>query len=123
MIAAIPSFHLEIDVLVLGIVILLVETFATKIDKKVFAYVGIIGLTLVLIASFFISTNPAEQTGPLWNFYTADRLAIFFKRFELITTIVVLVMMIDYAPAMRRGDDQIASTRRLSAAEKLSTSG
>ena len=96
----IPPTHLEIDVLVLGIVILLIETFAPKIDKKVFAYVGIAGLTLVLIASFFVSTNPAEQTGPLWNFYIADELSIFFKRFELITTIVVLAMMIDYAPAL-----------------------
>lgn len=105
----IPPHHLEIDVLVLGIVILLFETFASKIDKKVFAYIGIVGLTIVLIASFFLSTNPAEQTGPLWNFYTADGLAIFFKRFELIATIVVLVMMIDYAPAMGRVIDRSCS--------------
>lgn len=102
----IPPTHLEIDVLVLGILILLFETFAPKIDKKVFAYVGIAGLTLVLIASFFVSTNPAEQTGPLWNFYIADGLSIFFKRFELITTIVVLAMMIDYAPALRGDIDR-----------------
>ena len=103
---SISAPHLEVDVLVLGIVMLLFETFAAKIDKKVFAYIGIAGLTVVLIASFFVSTNPAEQTGPFWNFYAADGLAIFFKRFELITTIVVLVMMIDYAPAMRRGIDR-----------------
>ena len=107
--SGIPATHLEIDVLVLGIVILLFETFATKIDKKVFAYCGMVGLTIVLAASFFVSTNSAEQTGPLWNFYTADRLAIFFKRFELITTIVVLVMMIDYAPKMGRAIDRFGS--------------
>ncbi len=103
----IPAPHLEIDVLVLGIAILLCETFAARIDKKVFAYVGIIGLTLVLIASFFVSTNPAEQTSAFWNFYTGDALAIFFKRFEIITTIVVLVMMIDYAPVIRRGTNPL----------------
>ena len=97
-----PAFHLEIDVLVLGMAVLLLETFAPKIDKKVFAWIGIAGLTLVLIATFFVAPNPPlqESTG-LWNFYTADTLAIFFKRFELVTTILVLVMMIDYAPAMR----------------------
>jgi NADH-quinone oxidoreductase subunit N len=100
---AIPAPHLEIDVLVLGIAILLFETFAAKIDKKVFAYFGIVGLTLVLIASFFVSTSSSEQSSAFWNFYTADVLAIFFKRFEIITTIIVLVMMIDYAPVMRRG--------------------
>jgi NADH-quinone oxidoreductase subunit N len=108
--SGIPPYHLEIDVLVLGIGILLFETFAPKIDKKLFAYAGILGLTIVLVASSFVSTNPAEQTGPLWNFYTADELAIFFKRFELITTIVVLVMMIDYAPTMRTAIDRSTSS-------------
>jgi NADH-quinone oxidoreductase subunit N len=99
----IPAPHLEIDVLVLGMAILLFETFAPKIDKKVFAYAGMIGLTIVLIATFFLAPPPSatEATG-LWNFYTADGLAIFFKRFELITTILVLVMMIDYAPVIQR---------------------
>ena len=34
----------------------------------------------------------------LESFYAADPLAIFFKRFALVTTILVLIMMIDYAP-------------------------
>ena len=38
-----------------------------------------------------------------WSFYAADPLAIFFKRFALVTTILVLVMAIDYAPALRLG--------------------
>ncbi len=101
--------YLEIAVLILGIAILLFETFALNIDKKLFAYAGIVGLTFVLIASFFLSTSPSEQTSAFWSFYTADALAIFFKRFELITTIVVLVMMIDYAPVMRRGTDPVGS--------------
>ncbi|HJX99113.1 MAG TPA: NADH-quinone oxidoreductase subunit N, partial [Chthoniobacterales bacterium] len=98
----IPAHHLEIDVLVLGMGILLFETFAPKIEKKVFAYTGIAGLVLVLIATFFLAPNPSgpDATG-LWNFYTADALAVFFKRFALVTTIIVLVMMIDYAPTER----------------------
>src|ERR1700724_1543402 len=98
----IPAFHLEIDVLVLGIALLLCETFAPKIDKKVFAYAGIVGLTIVFIATFFLAPGPSgqEATG-LWNFYAADTLAVFFKRFTLVTTIIVLIMMIDYAPVIR----------------------
>ena len=42
----------------------------------------------------------AGATG-FWSFYTADPLAIFFKRFALVTTIFVLIMMIDYAPIVR----------------------
>jgi NADH-quinone oxidoreductase subunit N len=102
----IPAPHLEIDVLVLGMAILLLETFAPKIEKKIFAYAGIVGLTAVLIATFFLSSSPSghEATG-FWNFYTADPLSIFFKRFTLVTTIIVLVMMIDYAPVLRKADE------------------
>jgi NADH-quinone oxidoreductase subunit N len=93
---------LEIAVLVLGMVILMIEAFAEKIDKRVLAFASITGLTIVLIASFFVvpSPSPGHATG-FWNFYTADRLAVFFKQFALLTTVLVLVMMIDYAPVLR----------------------
>ncbi len=104
----IPAPHLEIDVLVLGMAILMVETFTSKIDRRVFAFAGVIGLAAVLVATFFLAPAPAP-TGDagFWNFYTADALAIFFKRFSLITTILVLIMMIDYAPVIR-ADEGIA---------------
>src|SRR6266571_2948116 len=99
---AIRAPYLEIAVLVLGMAILIFETFAARIDKKIFAYAGIIGLGAVLTASFFLSPeSSAQQANGFWNFYTADPLSIFFKRFTLVTTIVVLVMMIDYAPVLR----------------------
>ena len=93
---------LEIAVLVLGMVILMIEAFAGKIDKRVLAFAAITGLAIVLLASFFVvpSPSPAHATG-FWSFYTADRLAIFFKQFALVTTIFVLIMMIDYAPVVR----------------------
>src|SRR6059058_2283513 len=97
---AIRAPHLEIAVLVLGMAILILETFAAKIDKKTFAYAGIVGLTVVFIASFFLSDSSAHQATGFWNFYTADALSIFFKRFTLVTTVLILVMMIDYAPVL-----------------------
>jgi NADH-quinone oxidoreductase subunit N len=94
--------ELDIAVLVLGMAILLVETFATKIDRRVLAFVAIASLAAVLVASFFVApgTSGSRATG-FWNFYTADRLSIFFKQFALVTTIIVLIMMIDYAPVVR----------------------
>jgi NADH-quinone oxidoreductase subunit N len=93
---------LEIAVLVLGVVILMIEAFAAKIDERVLAFAATIGLALVLLASFFVapSPSPTYATG-FWNFYSADRLAMFFKQFALLTTIFVLIMMIDYAPVVR----------------------
>jgi NADH-quinone oxidoreductase subunit N len=98
----IPPPNLEIAVLVLGLVVLMFEVFATKIDKRVLAYAALAGLTIILIGTFFLQhVSAPENTTGFWNFYTADALAIFFKRFALVTTIVVLVMMIDYAPVVR----------------------
>src|SRR6266568_3014761 len=107
---AIRAPHLEIAALVLGITILLVETFVAKIAKKNFAYAGIVGLTVVLLASFFISPESSTQRASgFWNFYTADGLSIFFKQFTLVTTIIVLVMMVDYAPALRKADESTSA--------------
>jgi NADH-quinone oxidoreductase subunit N len=91
---------LEIAVLVLGVLVLLFEAFAEKIDKRTLAFTAMLGLGAVLIASFFLT--PISGGGGLWNFYTADPLAIFFKRFALVTTILVLIMMVDYAPVVRQ---------------------
>jgi len=94
--------ELEVAVLVLGMVMLLVEAFAAKIDKRVLAFVAITALSLVLVASFFVAPGafPSQATG-FWSFYTADRLSMFFKQFSLLTTIFVLILMIDYAPVVR----------------------
>ncbi len=93
--------ELEIAVLVLGMVILMTEAFAAKIDKRFFAFAGIAGLAVVLIATFFVTpTVPPDQATGFWNFYTADPLSILFKQFALLTTILVLIMMIDYAPVV-----------------------
>jgi NADH-quinone oxidoreductase subunit N len=92
---------LEVAVLILGMAILMLEAFASKIDKRVLAFAGIAGLAVVLIASFLLAPRASSQyaTG-FWSFYTADRLSIFFKQFALLTTILVLIMMIDYAPVV-----------------------
>src|SRR5947209_15169300 len=105
---AIAAPQLEIAVLISGIAILLVETLWSKIEPKLCAYAGIVVLTAVLIGSFFVSPDQAAHDGAFWNFYAADALALFFKRFELVTTIVVLVMMIDYAPVLQRTADRAA---------------
>ena len=94
--------ELEIGVLVLGMVILMLEAFATEIDKCFLAFAAITGLAAVLAASFFVAPIGLDQATGFWSFYTADRLSIFFKQFALLTTILVLIMMIDYAPVVRR---------------------
>ncbi len=99
----IPAPSLEIAVLLWGLLLLLMESCAGKTDRRGVAYAGIGGLIVALVASFFLAQSPAAAPTGFWSFYTADPLAIFFKRFALVTTILVLVMAIDYAPAIRMG--------------------
>src|SRR5438477_8805447 len=98
----IPARNLEIAVLVLGMLVLLFEAFVERIDKRTLAFAAIGALGAVLVGTWFLQPPPAlESATGFWSFYTADSLSIFFKRFALVTTIVVLVMMIDYAPVVR----------------------
>lgn len=100
--------NLEIAVILLGVLLLMFEAFADKIDKRVFAFAGILGLITVLIGTFYLAPIPqGDHSAGFWSFYTADPLSIFFKRFALLTTVLVLIMMIDYAPSVR---GQIAGT-------------
>src|SRR5476649_1504056 len=94
---------LEVEVLLIGLFVLMIEAFFERIDKRTLAFTAIIGLGAVLAASFFLAPAPTDvATTGFWSFYTADPLAIFFKRFALVTTILVLVMMVDYAPVVRQ---------------------
>ncbi len=54
--------ELEIAVLVLGMVILMVEAFITKIDKRILAFAAIAGLAMVFLASFFVARVFIAQT-------------------------------------------------------------
>jgi NADH-quinone oxidoreductase subunit N len=98
----IPIWLLEIAVVVWGLVLLFLEAFAPRLDRRQIAFAGIGGLVVVLMASFFLipQAQPLVQ-GPYWPFYIADPLAIFFKRFALVTTILVLIMAIEYVPVLR----------------------
>ncbi|MFL6583815.1 MAG: NADH-quinone oxidoreductase subunit N [Chthoniobacterales bacterium] len=93
----IPAPCLEAATVTLGLLMLLIEAFAERINRRSIALLGIAGLAFIFAATFFVTSIPSAGA-PLWNFYTADPLALFFKRFALVTTALVLLMMIDYAP-------------------------
>jgi len=98
-----PAF-LEVAVLVTGIFLLIYESFADDRQKGFVAGLGIAGLAVTFIASFFAAHTPAI-TGPVlgWQqFYVADSFALFFKRFALLTTIIVLIISLEYRDMVRR---------------------
>src|SRR3981081_2919459 len=94
--------NLEIAVLVLGMMLLILEAVSANIDKRVFVFAGILGLITVLIGTFYLApVPPIDQPTGFWGFYTSHPLSVLFKRVALVTTILVIIMMIDYAPSVR----------------------
>ena len=93
----IPPLCFELFVLALGILLLLLETFSEKQDRKVFALIGIIGLAIVFLFLQGSSPGPSGMVS-----YVVDSAAIFFKKIVVLTTIVVLIMSIDYADTIKR---------------------
>ncbi len=101
-----PPYILEAAVLGLGLLLLFCEMFSRG-DKRFLAWMGIAGLLVILAASFAAhpvseSFSNADTAVTYQSFYSLDAPALFFKRFALVTTIVVLVMSIDYLGVIRK---------------------
>jgi len=61
--------ELEIAVLTLGVVILMVDAFAKRIDKQILAFAAITGLAAVLLATFFVAPSDSQnQAAGFWSF-------------------------------------------------------
>ena len=88
----ISSISLEVAVLILGIIMLLLESFSKSGDKRGLAQFAIVALLIITGYSFFASAD----VGNLAPFYVADATALFFKRMALLTTVVVLIMALEY---------------------------
>lgn len=91
--------YLESIVVVLGILLLMGDAFFPNVPKKCIAYAGALGLAGVLVLTF-LPLHPLQ--GPSAAFYTADALALFFKRFMLVMTIITLLMSLDFLPTIER---------------------
>jgi NADH-quinone oxidoreductase subunit N len=103
----IPPIYLEIAVLAIGLFLLMYEAFANDKNKSLIAWLAITGLSSVLLFSFFIpgfgeSAQSAQAALPYSRFYRTDLLALFFKQIALGTTIVILVMSMEYKNVLRK---------------------
>jgi NADH-quinone oxidoreductase subunit N len=109
-----PAYYLEALTVTLGIVLLMAEAFSSGKSKAWLGIAGAIGLSAILLLTFTAigpSANPdaAWAKWPLWNFYQFDASAKFYKIFALLTTILVLLLTIDYRKVLARFTDHPGS--------------
>ncbi|MEI6560593.1 MAG: NADH-quinone oxidoreductase subunit N [Verrucomicrobiota bacterium] len=89
---------LDLAVLAIGLFLLLLEAFNDEKQKAFLGWIGIVGIAAVFALSFFV----APQTVAMGQFYLADALALFFKRLALGTTLLVLLMALEFRPVLSR---------------------
>ncbi len=92
---------LEISVILLGIALLLVDLWVPARYRKGLGYLAVLGLGVILVSSF--SMNASEAHYAFGGMYVLDQLALFFKRFFLLTAIIVLLISIEFSGRIRTG--------------------
>ena len=88
----------------LGLLILLVDLWMPPAQKPKLGYLAVLGMAGVLLYSFlnFGAGLPQPQFA-FGGMYVLDGLALFFKRFFVLATLIVLLMSIEFAEFIEAG--------------------
>jgi NADH-quinone oxidoreductase subunit N len=97
-----PSYLLEIIVLVGGLVLLLLEAFTSPRRKSSIAIGAISILCFSLILLFFAGKGFGSENVELTRFYAFDPLARFFKLFTIVATILALLLALDHRKVLSK---------------------
>jgi len=93
---------LELMVALLGLLVLLVDLWTPGLQaKRNLGYFAAAGLGLVLLASFRYGS--ADPQFAFNHMYVMDDMALFFKRFFLIATILVLLLAVEFSDVIVTG--------------------
>src|SRR6476660_9410720 len=108
-----PAYYLEALTVALGLILLMAEAFSSNRSKAWIGGIAAVGLTGLIVATFF-AVGPetgyldhgivfrAWTSWPLWNFYHFDGLARFYKLFALFTTLLVVLLSIDFRSVLAK---------------------
>jgi NADH-quinone oxidoreductase subunit N len=102
-----PAYYLEALTVTLGLVLLMAEAFVPSKEKGWVGLAAAAGLAVIL-ALTFIAIGPEAKPDagwakwPLWRFMEFDALARFYKIFALLTTLLVVIMAVDFRKLLAR---------------------
>jgi len=92
-------FSIEASLALLGLVLLMVEAFKPDISRRTIAYTAMGGTALALLLLCFAGTSQPAFIAP-WH--QLDSLALFYKGFALVITLLVLWLTLKCAPYLTR---------------------
>ncbi len=92
---------LEIEVVILGLGILLLDLWTPVEKKRDLGYLAAGLLGLILIGSFRMDASTVEYA--FGKMYVFDGLALYFKRFFLLSAVIVLIMSVEFADRIEAG--------------------
>ncbi len=115
-----PAYYLEALTVTLGLILLMAEAFSSNRSKAWVGKLAAVGLIGLIVLTFFATgpqigysdhgiVQPAWAFWPLWNFYHFDGLARFYKLFALFTTLLVVLLSIDFRSVLAKFTEEPGS--------------
>lgn len=92
---------LELAVLGSGLLFLLLDLWTAPDKKRLLGYGAAAAVGLILLWSFKLDASTAQYA--FNDSYVLDALALYFKRFFLLATVIVLLMSVDFADRIKAG--------------------
>jgi NADH-quinone oxidoreductase subunit N len=92
---------LEYGVVITALALLMIDLWTPLERKRQLGYGAAAALGVILVLSFTIDSTVTQSA--FGNSYVRDALAMFFKRFFLLTAIVVLIMSVEFADRIQTG--------------------
>jgi len=95
-------FTIEAGLALLGLALLLVEAFKPAISRRTLGLTAIAGTALALVLLCSVSHDPASLPSFIQPWHQLDTLALFYKGFALVITLLVLWLTLECAPYLTR---------------------
>jgi NADH-quinone oxidoreductase subunit N len=95
-------FTIEAGLALLGLVLLLVEAFKPDIARRTLGLTAIAGTALALVMLLVVRHDTASLPSFMQPWHQLDTLALFYKGFALVITLLVLWLTLECAPYLTR---------------------
>src|SRR5258708_38048398 len=88
----------------LGLAILIIDLWLPAQAKRKLGYAAAIGISAILVYSLVaVRVGPDQVQFAFGRMYALDHLALFFKSFFLLATLIVLLMSVEFADQIEAG--------------------